>query len=54
MNLNWLDRNEIVELLEGACIQCYDHESTETLKEALRVNIADGTISKSMIPEKCF
>lgn len=40
-----LDRAEIVALLESVSIQCYDHETTEELREALRVNIDDGTIS---------
>jgi len=45
-NLNWLSRREIVELLESVGIACYDHEDTETLREALRVNIEDGTIAE--------
>ena len=39
-----LTRENIVTLLGGACIQCYDSESTQTLEQALRVNIDDGTI----------
>jgi hypothetical protein len=42
--INWMDRSEIIALLEGACIQCYDHESTETLKADLIENVLDGTI----------
>lgn len=43
-NLNEFGRQEIVEMLENVGIACYDHEDTETLREALRVNIEDGTI----------
>lgn len=40
-----MDRAEIVKLLEEvACIQCYDHESDDELREALRANVDDGTI----------
>ena len=40
-----LSREQIVRLLEDvACIQCYDHDSWETLAEALRVNVEDGTV----------
>ena len=42
--INWMDRSEIVTLLEGACIQCYDHETIEMLKEELILNVLDGTI----------
>lgn len=43
-NLNKLSRQEIVELLESVGIACYDSENTEMLREALRVNVEDGTI----------
>lgn len=43
--INKLSRQQIVTILESVCIQCYDHETTEELEEALRVNIEDGTIS---------
>lgn len=49
--LNRLDRQQIVELLESASIQCYDNESDDVLLEALKVNIADGTISEDSIPD---
>lgn len=43
--INWMSREQIVGLLEGqAGIQCYDDESLEELKEALFVNVEDGTI----------
>jgi hypothetical protein len=40
-----MTRNQIIYWLEGVGIQCYDNESTDTLREALRVNIYDGTIT---------
>ena len=42
--LVWLERHNIVQLLENVSIQCYDEEPTDELREALRVNIEDGTI----------
>lgn len=39
-----LSREKCIELLTGASIQCYDSESDEVLREAVAVNIADGTI----------
>ncbi len=42
-----LSRERVVALLTDASIQCYDHESDDELREALRVNVADGTISES-------
>jgi len=47
--INWLGRNQIVELLESVCIACYDSESTDELREALQSNIEDGTIDPSLI-----
>lgn len=47
--LNWLDREQIVKILEGYCFQCYDSESTDELREALRQNIEDGTIDRSVL-----
>lgn len=38
------DRGSIIEHLEAASIQCYEHESLWTLQEALAINIQDGTI----------
>jgi len=37
-NLNWLSRDEIVSRLEKLGFCCYDHESIETLREALWVH----------------
>lgn len=42
--INWMDRSEIVALLEGVGIACFDHETTEVLKADLIENILDGTI----------
>lgn len=43
--INWLDRTQIVEALEGVGIACFDSETTEDLREALRENVLDGTIN---------
>jgi len=43
--INWLSRNEIVDYLEAVGIACYDSESTDELREALRTNVADKTIT---------
>lgn len=42
-----LGRSRVVELLTLCGIECYESESLETLQEALRVNVDDGTISLS-------
>lgn len=42
--LNWMDRADFVAMLEGVGIACFDTESTDSLKEAVFVNIEDGTI----------
>lgn len=47
--LNWMDRSEIVAILEGISIQCYDHESDAILREAVIQNIEDGTLDASSI-----
>lgn len=40
-----LSREECVELLQNeAGIQCYPHETLATLREAVRVNLEDGTL----------
>lgn len=45
-----MERHQIVKLLEEvACIQCYEHEETDELREALRVNVEDGTIHPEML-----
>ena len=40
-----MEREEVVDLLEGACIQCYDNEDDDCLKTALLENVKDGTIT---------
>lgn len=40
-----LERERCVELLTACGIQCRDDETVETLREAVRVNIVDGTIA---------
>jgi len=44
LRLQYMEREEIVSHLTAAGIQCYPDESIEVLREALRVNIHDGTI----------
>jgi hypothetical protein len=48
-SVNWLSREQVVNMLTEASIQCYDHETTKELREALVANIEDGTIS---LPEE--
>lgn len=43
--INWLERAEIVSILESYGFACYDSESTDELREALKANVEDGTIS---------
>ena len=47
--INFADRERIVELLEQYGFACYDSESTEELRDALRANVDDGTISKTEV-----
>ena len=47
--INWMNRNEICYILEGFCFQVFDDESTATLREALIVNVEDGTIPEYVI-----
>ena len=50
--VNQLNRSQIETILEEqACIQCYDSESTEEIREALAINIADGTIELSALDD---
>jgi len=46
-----LPRERCVELLERVGIQCYDSETTQTLREAVRVNVEDGTIEESYLED---
>lgn len=47
--INWMERETIVQHLEGVGIACHDNESTDELREALRENVMDGTIPLSSI-----
>lgn len=48
--LDWLEHEQIVDVLSNAGINCYDYESTDDLLEALKSHIEDGTISEYDIP----
>ena len=47
--INWLDRSRIVAILEDYGFACYDSETDDELRSALRENIADGTISANVL-----
>lgn len=47
--INWLDREKIVGILEEHGFACYDSETTDELREALKGNIEDGTIDASLL-----
>lgn len=47
--INWLDREDIVAILEEHGFACYDSESTDELREALRSNVEDGTVAESSV-----
>lgn len=48
-----MGREQMVRVLEDvACIQCYDRETTDELREALFANLADGTIKACCLPEE--
>lgn len=49
--INWMDRSQITKILEDYGFAVYDSESTDELREALRNNVVDGTISKSILSE---
>lgn len=44
--VNQLDRERIVELLEGIGVACYDDEATQLLREALVESVRDGNIDR--------
>lgn len=44
--INWMEREEIVRVLENYGFCCYESETTDELREALFVNVEDGTIPK--------
>lgn len=43
-DINSLTRKEITDIMRDYSFECYDSETTEMLREALIVNIQDGTI----------
>lgn len=45
-----LPREKCVELLTDICIQCYDHETVEVLREAVQVNVNEGNIHRDVLP----
>lgn len=45
--LNWLDRQQVVELLGSISIGCVGDESTDYLRDALQINIEEGEIEDS-------
>jgi hypothetical protein len=47
--INWMDRTQIVALLENFGFACYDRETTDELRDAVRENVADGTIPASYL-----
>lgn len=47
--INWLSREDIIKILNDYGFQCYDRETTKELEDALRSNIADGTIPESVL-----
>ena len=49
--INQLDREQIVKILEEYGFACYDSESTDELREALRSNIEAGTIDPSVLDQ---
>lgn len=49
--INWLDREKIVTILESYGFACYDSESTDDLRDALRTNIADNTIDPAVLDD---
>lgn len=49
--LNQLRRWQIEKILEANGFACYDNETIEDLREALRVNLRDGTIDRSVLWE---
>jgi len=44
-----LSRENCVRLLESISIQCYDSEPLHVLRDAIKANIADGTISRQAL-----
>ena len=47
--INWLSRDEVVSLLEGIGIACYDEESDTFLRDTLQENVECGEISEESV-----
>lgn len=47
----WLDRGQIIQILEDHSFQCYDSEPTADLIEALILAIDDGDIDESVLED---
>ncbi len=47
-----LNREECVELLTAAGIQCYDHETKATLIAAIESELKEGTLQDYDLPEE--
>jgi hypothetical protein len=47
--INWMTRSELCYILEGFCFQVYDDESVDMLRQALIVNVEDGSIPEYAI-----
>lgn len=50
--INWLSREEVVQILEAYGFACYDSESTDEPRDALRANVEDGTIPSTQLPNR--
>ena len=48
-SINWLSREQLTEIFEGHGFAVSDSESNDDLRNALRENINDGTISEDML-----
>jgi hypothetical protein len=47
--INWLNREQITELLENNGMAVYDNETTEELEESLSQCVEDGDIEEQTI-----
>lgn len=52
ITINNMSREEIVDVLEKhGGYQCYDHESTDDLRETLRSDIEQDILSAAVLPD---
>lgn len=49
--VNWMDREDIVRVLEDHGFACHDSESDDELRQALVSNIEDDTIDNSALDD---